>query len=111
MRFGFGKYKGREINDVPSDYLLWLHRLSKSNVREIRRELVRRGWVDGDDEDKPPRSGDGHLPAGLNSPLFRDLLAAGYKSLANKLHPDHGGGVEDMRKLNDLRERLRKEFK
>jgi hypothetical protein len=108
----FGKYKDRSLGDVPSDYLVWLLRKSKTNVREIRNELKNRGVINDDDESPPPPNhGRTHIPGDLNSPLFRDLLAAGFKSLAQKLHPDHGGDADQMKELNQLRERLKKEFK
>jgi hypothetical protein len=38
------------------------------------------------------------------------LVDAGFKSLATKLHPDHGGNDQDMRNLYEARESLKREF-
>jgi len=43
--------------------------------------------------------------------LFKELLGAGFKAMAQKLHPDHGGDPDKMKALNALREKLKKEFK
>ena len=36
------------------------------------------------------------------------IINAGYKALATKLHPDHGGSGEAMIRLNAARDRLKK---
>ena len=38
-RFRFGKYKGKEIEDVPDDYLLWLYDQNVEANTAIEREL------------------------------------------------------------------------
>lgn len=35
-----------------------------------------------------------------------ELFKAGFRALAKKYHPDHGGSVEDMQELNKLKEVL-----
>ncbi len=37
-----------------------------------------------------------------------EIVKAGYKKLASKYHPDRGGKVEDMQKLNEAKEKLDK---
>jgi len=37
-----------------------------------------------------------------------EIIKAGYKKLASKYHPDRGGKVEDMQKLNEAKEELDK---
>jgi len=39
-----------------------------------------------------------------------EIVAAGYRALAMKLHPDHGGSNADMQYLNAAVERLRAEL-
>jgi hypothetical protein len=37
-----------------------------------------------------------------------DLVDAGYRKLATKMHPDVGGSTEDMARLTRVRDRLKK---
>lgn len=41
-----------------------------------------------------------------SSPLEAELLKEGYRKLAAKYHPDHGGDPEKMKELNRLKEKL-----
>jgi len=43
----------------------------------------------------------------LQRTLALTLIDIGYKALAVKLHPDHGGSREAMSRLNDVRKRLK----
>jgi hypothetical protein len=45
----------------------------------------------------------GSLPT---SKLAKDLFKAGYRAMAKKHHPDHGGNAETMTELNELKETL-----
>jgi hypothetical protein len=39
--------------------------------------------------------------------LYSQIIDAGYKVMATKLHPDHGGTNDDMLRLNRFRESMR----
>jgi hypothetical protein len=41
--------------------------------------------------------------------ILKKMLDTGYKVLATKMHPDKGGSAEDMKRLNAVRHRARKE--
>jgi hypothetical protein len=45
------------------------------------------------------------FPAPLDS-TQREIIAAGIKALAKKNHPDVGGSIEAMQKINEAAERL-----
>jgi hypothetical protein len=43
--------------------------------------------------------------------MFRELVQAGFRHMALRFHPDHGGRSEDMRQLNLLMEKLREQLR
>ena len=90
MTLTFGKYCGRKLCDVPTDYLEWLRQSSKKTVEAIDTELERRELAEMADEDWMGR-----------------IISAGFRSLSHKYHPDHGGSDEEMRELLAARARLR----
>jgi hypothetical protein len=45
-------------------------------------------------------------PLRNGSALEAELLKEGYRKLAAKYHPDHGGDPEKMKELNRLKEKL-----
>lgn len=85
-----GKYRGYAIGVIPQDYLEWLRDRSKATVDVIEQELTRREQV-----------------AQGDSSLVSRIIATGYKQLATKAHPDHGGDTNAMRELNAAYERLK----
>ena len=110
MKMPFGKYRGSPVEDLPDTYLWWLHDLE--DLREPLRSAVYREWCrrfdddDGGDRDhQPPQPV--HFPD-QDAALFRELIEAGYRALALKLHPDQGGSVEAMQRLNALVAKLRR---
>jgi hypothetical protein len=91
----------------------------------VRRELRERGYRPSDFDSSrdngrrerrrhqeeqpppPPPAGDGIRVAPAERELFVELVSAGYRSLAQRHHPDHGGDAEKMKQLNSLAETLR----
>jgi len=90
MKVPFGKYRGIELGEVPDDYLLWLltiklrDRLRSAVAKEIRRRHL--------DEE---RRATAVVPT-----LVPKIISAGFRILANKFHPDHGGDGRKMVELN-----------
>lgn len=82
-RLWFGKHKGKDLEDVPTDYLRWLDAqpwLKHSLMMAVRFELARRG----DDDDR--RSAEAYARLGLDLPeaparvvegIFLPPIAAG----------------------------------
>jgi hypothetical protein len=105
----FGKYSGRPLAEIPTDYLSWLLSVElRPWLRDaVASEYKRR--IDEYDREytppPPPASGIRIRPEEL--PLARRLVEAGYRSLARLMHPDKGGDVREMQRLNALAESVR----
>lgn len=107
----FGKYKGKRLSKVPTEYLQWLldssETLTDSLRKEIEQEIAGRA-------DKPVKEDEQEKQApptkiGLDSPLGQSLVADVrmlFKSMAFKYHPDRGGSEDAMRALNDFHEQV-----
>ena len=81
-RMPFGKHKGERLEDIPDDYLEWL--LLKIDLRADTRMHVEAEYRL---RNGPPPSAGSLL----------DIVNAGFRALALKYHPDHGGDSESMR--------------
>jgi len=97
MTIPFGKYKGRNICEVPTDYLDWLLSLSdlKCSFRYAVQDELRRRFA-------PPPPPKKHQPQ-----LRLDIADAWRRKMAFEFHPDRGGTVEGMRAINRGYEYLR----
>lgn len=117
MTMRFGRYRGEDIANIPTSYLRWLldntdlygeladgvEAELDSRLFDQRREssqshstfftpLVGPGWIHFD-------------PADVS--LFREIVDHGYKFAARVHHPDAGGSVAMMQRLNALVQALR----
>ena len=92
MTLPFGKYSGRDLEDVPLSYLAWLFEEVEIKSRALRRaivaEIADRIGAPFDAYNEPYRP-----PA---PPLVAALIAAGFRQLASRHHPDHGGNHHQM---------------
>ncbi len=100
-RMPFGKHKGWPLDALPTNYLDWL--LGLGTLREplasgIRQERARRD--SGAASHTPPRQ--------LDAAIAQELVTAGYRVLAQRHHPDAGGEVEMMKRVNVTAEALRR---
>lgn len=89
MKIMFGKYKGYEMKDVPEDYIEWMIANSEKTISTYQAELDRRRLVE-----------EGSLS------MVEKIAQAGYRELAKKFHPDHGGDPADFRSLQAAKEQL-----
>lgn len=84
----FGKFKGEEIEDLPSSYLVFLieqcDNLKPFLKEEIENELDFRFGKD------------------KNMPAVSKDVKAVYKKLALKYHPDKGGNTMAMQAVNEF---------
>jgi len=96
MTMPWGKYRGKDLVEVPGSYLAWAlerARLYPDLRTEIKDELARRF---SQAAPRPPRSPEGSIPSVLR-PIAQELIKAGFRRLALVHHPDHGGSVDAMR--------------
>lgn len=107
----FGQYRGRRIEDVPVSYLTWtlqsIEDLEPDERRCLQAEVLDRelkaSFRSGSRRHQfPPRtpSQNASLPAGITPDVLLSLIAAGRQILAKRLHPDAGGDLEQMKRVN-----------
>ena len=113
MQMPFGKYEGGDIADLPDAYLLWLVRTCDlyGHLRTaVLYELRIRGFTAKHSESGSHRRRQSsrslpenviHVPPAERK-LFKELVDAGYRTLAMRHHPDHGGDAAVMRRLISL---------
>lgn len=104
MLMPFGKYKGNEIEDIPDNYLYWLMSINLGGALRIavERELDKR-------ENKVFEYDIFEIPNEI-FPFVKEIIDKGFQSAAMIHHPDHGGELENMKKLNKARYWLKKHF-
>jgi hypothetical protein len=107
----FGKYRGWLLSDLPEDYLAWLR---TRDLHEPLRSCLELEWERRMNAARRP-SAPRPEPGAVRVPpedfaMFRELVHTGFRQMALRFHPDHGGRAEDMRKLNSLMEKLREQL-
>jgi hypothetical protein len=109
----FGRYKGWLLSELPVDYLAWL--IARPNLREPLRSCCEWEWERRmRSAGRPPPTPDqvGRVRVEPEDfAMFRQLVEAGFRQMALRFHPDHGGRAEDMRQLNLLMEKLREQLR
>lgn len=95
MEMPFGKHRGRPIEDIPTAYLKWLLTIELydvlRNAVEEELELRREGFDRRRQQPPPPPTVD---------------VAAWYRRLSMRFHPDRGGSKDAMQAINAARELL-----
>lgn len=87
----FGKFRGQDIRDVPSEYLEFLFEGAERTLVECREELERRRVAEEADLSWAER-----------------IVSAGQRQLARQHHPDlEGGSTETMQEINLAADALR----
>ncbi|MDO8475017.1 MAG: DUF3820 family protein [Candidatus Rokubacteria bacterium] len=94
----FGMHKGAALGEIPTEYLQWL--TGRADLREPLRsaafkELRKRYQA----AEFPQR-------ACPDSQLAEELVGAGRRVLAKRLHPDTGGTARDFVRLGEVSEWL-----
>lgn len=94
MKMRFGAYKGLPVSQLPQDYLEWLLTIAKEPLRSaVRAELA-----------------DRRNPARPDLQLAKQVIDCGFRSLALRFHPDKGGDLKTMQRLNCTTEWLRQQI-
>ena len=99
MRMSFGKFRGGLVEDLPDDYLTWLHGL------ELRDPLKSAVWT-GFELRFSTGSTDEDWPLDVRT-MAGELISAGLRKLALQHHPDHGGETTTMQLVNRAADFLR----
>ncbi len=103
----FGKHDGEHLSAVPVGYLKWMLKeldLESYEREAVTKELKRRGAFGSNPDDSkrnspppPPRK---KVPAGVTPEIILQIVVAGRRALAARLHPDVGGDLEAMKRVN-----------
>jgi len=93
----FGKYRGWDLRDLPEDYLDWLEGLPDLRnplARAVCCEVSRR------QQEQEPHEALQRQPDAGTMAAAGELVAAGYRELAKRNHPDVGGDTATMQAVN-----------
>lgn len=90
MKFTFGKHKGKDVKQVPREYIEWLIQTCENDLRQYKKEIERR-----DQEEE------------ANMTMMDKIILSGFRALAKEAHPDKGGSNEQMRELIASHEALK----
>jgi len=88
MKMPFGKYRGMELEGLDDNYLTWLFDLGEGIKEPLKTEVA---------EEIRIRL---RQAVGVRE-IAQEIVSAGYRSLAQRDHPDHGGDHGRMVELND----------
>ena len=105
MRMPFGRHRGKDVSQLPTHYIIWLLQtcdLRQPLLQELKDEADRR-----EDEADRYSSNTHALPVPVRNMCER-LLTSGYRAMAQKMHPDHGGTHAAMILLTQAVEHLRR---
>ena len=97
----WGKYRGEPIAELPTSYLAWV--LDETNIGEPHRSAIREELAERLDLAPEVRHVPIQPPAEPAS-VFRAMVAEGYKTLTLKHHPDRGGDLVAMQRVNAARD-------
>lgn len=101
MTLPFGKYRGHSVDAVPAGYLAWL--LEETDINEPHRSAIRDELAER--LDLAPDSALQLAPPAGVADRVSALIAAGYRSIAPRLHPDRAGGDgRAMQEVNAARD-------
>jgi Family of unknown function (DUF6009)/Putative quorum-sensing-regulated virulence factor len=94
MLVPFGKYKGRPMSEVPTDYLHWNVEAQQQQLKSFLDEIEHRESLEV-----------------TKISWAEQIIQSGYRTLTLKHHPDRRGNNGDMRELNGSHEALLKLLK
>jgi hypothetical protein len=97
MEIPFGKYRGKQIKELPFNYLEWL---TSIELLEPLRTCVKAEY----DKRLYDQSG---WEGPIDLRVIDDIISAGVRSLAGTHHPDVGGDHQKMITINNAADWLR----
>ena len=112
MTMPFGKHSGDRIENLPSDYLRWLHDATdlKGRLREAVADEYNHRFRT---HSAPPRKAIEATTLSIDRAhvsMVREIVEAGYKATARRHHPDAGGEHGMMQLLNAAAASLRSQL-
>jgi uncharacterized protein (DUF3820 family) len=103
MIMPFGKYKGSNICDIPSDYLAWL----TENARTLRPGQRQAIMQELDLRELDSIDFDAILTPARAAGWWSSMIRQWHREMALQFHPDRGGSVEAMKVINHAADRLK----
>lgn len=89
MVLSFGKHSGKDLKDVPHDYVEWLRKRAEDDLKIYQGELERRESLEAASEG-----------------IMERIVKEGFRALSKKAHPDAGGTTQDFLELKGGQESL-----
>lgn len=109
MRMPFGKFKGVALEDCPLDYLFWLS--ENIDLREPLCTAVHRQIeIRATSREPLAYSQRGISVNPEDARLVKQIVDAGYRTIAARIHPDVGGSTVEMQRLNTIVSSLRSQL-
>jgi hypothetical protein len=104
----FGKHRDRPLDELPDAYLDWLLsiRLREPLLSAVNREAARRAGEAGGSNGG--HAGPRRLEVRVDPAIAHELVTAGLHVLTKRHHPDLGGDLEIMKRVNLVAEALRR---
>ena len=91
MKMPFGKHRGRQLCELPFEYVAWL--VDQDFLREPLRSRIQ--------EEFDRRQHTEESEVSVNVKLIDEIMEAGRRALAKRFHPDAGGRHESMMEVNN----------
>ena len=102
----WGRYRGYDLNEIPSSYLCWCLESADALRLDLRCAIQAELQSRFAPSSLPPPSGRLRKPC-PNPCVATDLIGAGLRALAKKAHPDVGGDTRQMQKINTVADWLK----
>lgn len=112
MRMTFGQHRGKELSEVPDQYLIWALENCRNMPSMLRFAIERHlgvAWSPPPPPPPPPPPRPTAPPVGIPPDELERKIKGWFRSIAMDYHPDRRAGSDrEMAALNDAHERLRK---
>lgn len=104
MKMPFGMHKGKNVEDLPTEYLQWLW--DTVYLHDPLRTKVAQAL--GLEPETEPRAAPKSSTRKEVLHAARDIVKVGFREWAKKSHPDVGGSNGAMKTLNEAHDYLKK---